>query len=145
MEMIDNRKERAMILVLNQAEPEAIPLQRIRSRQYEIAPFVLGQLAMLNRSKLNVAGVGDFMPNDVVGVFVFEPAPVGFVAAYVGVDDVRHGADVALSGYLPGAHDQPRIIKPALLVFNVATQMTGLHGAGRRVNYWRLPRFRNRG
>ena len=101
-------------------------------------------LAMLGRDKFNIGGVADGAPNDVVGIRVLEPTAVRVVPAKVRVDDVRHGADVALTGYVPGADDQARHIEPPGCVFAKATKMSGLLIAGRHSTYRCLPGFRKR-
>ena len=69
------------------------------------SPFSRRHLAMHGRDKLNIGRVGDSVPDNVVGIRVLEPAAVGVVATKVRVDDVRHGTDIALPGYVPGGNE----------------------------------------
>ena len=47
VQVVDNRIQREAVLVLDDAEPEAIPLQRIGRGQYVVLPFELRQHAVL--------------------------------------------------------------------------------------------------
>src|SRR3954470_9247005 len=116
-----------MVLVLDQPESEAIPLQWSRCGDDQFAPFRLSQFPVLDGSDLNVAGILNLMPNDILRAIVLKPAAVGFVPANVRVDDVRHSPDIAPAGDFPRTHYQPRIVKPALFEFHKTAQMSGLH------------------
>ncbi len=61
----------------------------------------------MSRDKFNIGGVTDGPPNDVLPILGLEPTVVGVVAAKVRVDDVSHGTDIALTGYVPGSNEQP--------------------------------------
>jgi hypothetical protein len=92
--------------MLDNAEPEAVPLQRIGRRQNQVAPFGLRQHTMLFRDKTDIPGVLDGVTNHILFVFVVKPAVVCPVPLKVRVDHVGKGADIATAGYVPGAHDE---------------------------------------
>ncbi|CAM2823769.1 hypothetical protein BHQ20_28920 [Mycobacterium intermedium] len=68
-----------VVVTLNDGEPEAIPLQRVRRGQYVVLPLLGRHLAVLNRNQLNISGIGDRVPDDVRVVGEFEPAAVRVV------------------------------------------------------------------
>ena len=105
VEMVNTHEECEVVRALNKHEAEAIPLQRIRGGQYAASPFGRRHLPMRGRDKLDIGGVRDSVPHNVAGIRVLEPAAVGVVATKVRVDDVRHGTDIALPGYVPGGNE----------------------------------------
>ena len=142
VQVVDDGKQREVLLMLDNAEPEAVPLQRIGRRENQVAPFGLRQNAMLFRDKADIPGVLDGVTNHILFVFVVKPAVVSPMPLKVRVDHVGKGADIAAAGYVPGAHDGPRIIEPALLELDISTKMADLHGAGRHWAYRSLAGFR---
>jgi hypothetical protein len=83
VEVIDNPKKCKAVRALNNAEPEAIPLHRIRSRQHKLVPLTWRHLAMPDREKLNVGGVTDSMPNNGFRMSMLEPTVIRLVPTKV--------------------------------------------------------------
>ena len=144
VQVVDHRVQREALVVLDDAETEAVPLQRVRRRQDVLFPLRLRHLTVLLGDELDVARVLDGVPDDVLGPVVLEPAVVGRVATKVRVDDVGHRADVATAGNVPGAHDGPRVVEPLLLELHVAAKVADLHRARRHLADRRLPGLRER-
>jgi hypothetical protein len=72
-----------------------------------VVPQLRGTLlAALGRGKFDVGRVGNGVPNDVVVVLVLKPAAVCIVPAKVGVDDIRHGTDIASAEHLANGNEQ---------------------------------------
>ena len=110
MQVVDHGEQREVLVVLDDAEPEAIPLQRVGRGQNQVTPFGLRQHTMFDRGKTDIPGILDGVASDIFLVFVFEPAVVSPVSLKVGVQHVSQGADIATAGHVPGAHDEARII-----------------------------------
>lgn len=105
--MVNTQTKREVVRALNDQEAEGIPTQRIRSAQCKASHFSRRHLAMLNRAELDTGGFADGPPNDASRIPVLEPTVVRVVAAKVRVDDVRHDADIAPTGYVPAGSEQP--------------------------------------
>ena len=145
MEVIDNRKECEVVRALNDPEPEAIPLHRIRSGQHELLPLAWRHLVMTTRDKYDIGRITDGMPDNVFRIFVLEPTVICLVPTEVCVDHIAHRADIAPTGFVSGADHQPCIIEPAGCVAGKAAKMRFLHGAERHITYRSFPGFRERG
>ena len=115
--------EREVVLALNDAEPEAVPLQRIRRAHEEFARLLQGQLAVPGRDELDVCGVLHRAPDDRPVAGVLEPTAVRVVPPQVCVDDVAHRADVAPTGCVAADDHQPRVVESTGLLVVVATDV----------------------
>src|SRR6185437_15886507 len=141
----DDRKEGEVIGTLNDAEPEAIPLQGVGRRQDKPLPFGRRHLAELRGGELDVGRVADGVADDVVLVVVVVPAVVGAVPAQVIVDDVAKNTDIALTGHVAAADYQPGIVEALVLEAAIAADVGCLHAGERHRTDRRLPDFRQRG
>ena len=137
--MIDAHVEREVVLALDDPEPEAIPLQRIRGGQDVVCaiPPASSHRARSGRTRCR-AGSAMVCRTMWSASVVLEPAAVRVVPAKVRVDDVGHGTDVAPTGDVPGGDEQPRDIEPLGRLFAIATKCAGLHVAGRHGAHRRL-------
>lgn len=87
-------------------------MKRIRCRHDVLSQVRARHLAMCGRNKFDIRRIGDAVPNDVVGISKLEPAAVCIVPTKVRIDDIGHGAQIAVTKHLNGRNEQPRVIEP---------------------------------
>jgi hypothetical protein len=105
VKVINNQIACEVVRALNNSESEAIPLQRIGGSQYVVLPFCRRYLPMLNGDELDIGGIADGVPDDVLRIGVLEPTAVGVMPTKVQVEEVRHGPDITPTGDIHGSHD----------------------------------------
>ncbi|COW99447.1 Uncharacterised protein [Mycobacterium tuberculosis] len=145
MQMIDAGIEREGVCSLNDSEAEAVPMKRIRCRHDVLSQVRARHLAMCGRNKFDIRRIGDAVPNDVVGISKLEPAAVCIVPTKVRIDDIGHGAQIAVTKHLNGRNEQPRVIEPPGSLLRKAPNLSGLYITGRHSTHRRCKGFRARG
>jgi len=60
---------------------------------------------MFNGDELDIGGIADRVPDDVLGIGVLEPTAVGVMPTKVRVDEVCHGTDITPTGDVHGSYD----------------------------------------
>ncbi|BCI88854.1 hypothetical protein NIIDMKKI_40600 [Mycobacterium kansasii] len=96
-----------VIVMLDHAESEAIPIQGTRGAQDVFLPLVRRHLAVLNRLHFDSAGIGHGMADYLTRTGDRKPAAVGVMATKVRVDDVGHRADIAVTDDIEGNDQKP--------------------------------------
>ena len=79
--------------------------------------------------EFDIGGLGNRPSNDVIRVLVLEPTAVCVMPAKMRVDHVAHSTDIALTGLVPRANDQPGVVKSPFRVVVEAANMLRLHVA----------------
>lgn len=140
-QMVRTHIEGEVIRVLDETEGEAVPAQRIRGGQDVGAQLGRRHLAALQRSELDVGGIGEGVPDDTAVGPMLEPTVVGVVPAQMGIDRFGHGRHVAHAGDIPDPDVQPRHVQAPGGVFAEPAKMMQLLITGRHVANRRLPGF----
>jgi hypothetical protein len=104
VEMVNTGVDREMVSVLDDAECEAIPLERLRRRRHRVHAYLFGaHLSELHRNEIDDLGAVDRAADHVV-VLEFEPVVVGIVTTDMRIDRCRHCRKVTRTGNVP-RHD----------------------------------------
>ena len=104
VEMVDAGVEREVVVVLHDAEREAVPFERLRRRrQCVCANFVGVHMSEIHRNEIDDLGVVDHAA-DKDAIVEFEPIVVGVMLTDMRIDRCRHCRNVTDTGNVPG-HD----------------------------------------
>ena len=127
VDMVDAHVEGEVIVELDDAEGEAVPLHRRRSGPDEVPELVVAHHTVLGGNELDVGRTVHLVPDDLVLTVVLEPAAVGVVTTNVGVDHVVHRTQIALSRCVVRGDHQPRVVESLGGILRVPTDVLRLH------------------
>lgn len=129
--VVDTGIEIEVVLGLNDSEREATPFEWRRNVDDVLLRLFGRHFTMIDRLEFDVVRIRNRAPDDIPGSAVFEPTPVGVVAAKVGVDGVVHRLDIALTGDLTRRDDLPGIVESGGLLMENTPQVLPLHKTDR--------------
>ena len=110
VEVVDAGVEREVIGVLDDAEREALPLERSRRRRQRVGAYLRGvHPSELRRHEVDLGRVDDRTAHE-CAILEFEPVVVGVVAADMCIDHRRHRRDVADASHVPRHHHQAGLL-----------------------------------
>ena len=110
MEVTHADAEGEVVIALDDAEAEIIPLQRGWCRRYGVLPLTRRHFAVFGGNRLDIGWLADRMPNGVSSPREFELISVRVVSAQMCAEDVGHRADIAptISNAATTTRDMPR-------------------------------------
>ncbi|EUA11947.1 hypothetical protein I546_2377 [Mycobacterium kansasii 732] len=105
--MVNADTDGEVVVILDHAESEAIPIQGTRGAQDVFLPLARRHLAVLNRLHFDNTGIGYGLADYLARTGDGKPAAVGVMATKVRVDDVGHRADIAVTEDIEGNDQKP--------------------------------------